>query len=102
MTKLPKFSHEDKAINNFVNIILSNPDIDDRNEMILAFGAVLGNDKLVNYVSEIDPTIINEPISNRVIGITNQICGPFFGIYPQDDAIVVNNVNNNNNSPLKQ
>ena len=78
MTKLPKFSHEDKAINNFVNIILSKPDIDDRNEMILAFGAVLGNNELVNYVSEIDPTIIPESISNRVIDIIDQICGPFF------------------------
>ena len=79
MSSPPEFNHENPAINNFIQLLLSNSEINNRSHLILMSGIALNNIELIGYASQIDPTAVSTPIPTRVITIIDSIFGPALG-----------------------
>ena len=80
MSTPPEFNHENTTINNFIQLLLSNCDINNRSQLILMSGIALNNIELIGYASQIDPTAVSTPIPTRVITIIDSIFSPALGI----------------------
>ena len=79
MTPPPEFNHENATIKNFIQLLLSNSEINNRSQLILMSGIALNNIELIGYASQIDPTVVSTPTPTRVITIIDSIFGPALG-----------------------
>ena len=76
----PNFSHENKAIHNFVNMCLddklsSNSNLE-RAQFIIMSGIALENCDLIDYACKLDPTCPTKFVGPNIITIFNSIFGP--------------------------
>jgi len=74
---IPEFEHEDAAINNFVKLLLSNPEIKNCAQLILMSGIALNNVELIKYAAQIDSMVYRQPILNHVLNVIDMIFYPF-------------------------
>ena len=79
MSSPPEFNHENTAINNFIQLLLSNSEINNRSHLILMSGIALNNIPLIKYASQIDSTAVSTPVPTGVITIIDSIFGPTLG-----------------------
>ena len=85
-TDPPHFSHEDQAINNFVNLILNNTEMKHRAQLIIVSGIKLGDVELVKYATRVDPNVARQPIGAGIIEIIDSIFGPSMGKTMGEDS----------------
>ena len=76
----PNFSHENKAIHNFVNMCLddklsSNSNLETA-QFIIMSGIALENSDLIDYACKLDPTCPTKFVETHIITIFNSIFGP--------------------------
>ncbi len=84
----PTFTHENTAVNTFVNLILNeNNNITNRAELIIMSGIALNNIELVDYACQIQPTIVNVLIADSTINAINAVFLPALGIKFGDDHL---------------
>ena len=76
----PTFHHDNDAVNNFINLLLTNTTIHNRAQLILMSGIALNDVELVKYAAEIDHTVINTPVPNSVVQQLDSILFPAIGI----------------------
>ena len=76
----PTFHHDNVAVNNFINLLLTHATIPNRAQLILMSGIALNNVELIKFASEIDDTVVNTPVLNSVVEQIDAILFPALGI----------------------
>ena len=74
----PPFEHENVAINNFVKMLLGAPNMNNHAQLIMMSGIYLNNIELIKYSTDIDPSIVNTPVTSGTMAAIDAIFKPFF------------------------
>ena len=101
----PTFTHENTAVNNFVNLLFISDNLNNRAQLILLSGVALNNVELIQYACQIDSTVVNTPVLNSTLNTIDAIFFPVigkkFGDNPLQNNFENNNLQNNVNNNLQ-
>ncbi len=75
----PTFTHENAAVNNFVNLLFISDNLNNRAQLILMSGVALNNVELIQYACQIDSTVVNTPVLNSTLNTIDAIFFPVIG-----------------------
>ena len=95
----PTFHHTNNVIDNYIDYLFKNPSLPDRTQLILMAGIALSNVDLIKYAGDIDPNVVNIPVPNHILTITDSIMSEVTGITLSQNPPQVDENTAENTSP---